>query len=208
MLLQLMMLKHFFFVLLCGFALLTDAQDQAGFISIDCGLQGIDNGYTENSTGLNYVSDERFIDTGESKQILKQFKGFHQQQYWSLRIFPEGDRHCYKINVIKGTKYLIRAAFLYGNYDEQDMPQTFSLYLGTDLWDSVNLTDSSAPVVKEIIHVPLKTYVHVCLAKTSQRVPFISAIELRPLDNEAYGTKVGSLALYGRYDTGSSHDCR
>ncbi|KAL5539643.1 hypothetical protein UlMin_044605 [Ulmus minor] len=201
MVLQLMMLSHFFFVLLTGFALLTDAQDQSGFTSIDCGLNT--TGYTERTTGLNYVSDKTFIDTGESKQVLEQYRKL-QQQCWSLRSFPEGDRNCYKINVVRGKKYLIRAVFVYGNYDEQDMPPAFDLHLGTDFWDSVKLTDSSTAVVKEIIHVPPKNYVHVCLVKTNHGIPFISTLELRPLDNASYQSQEGSLASYSRYDIGSS----
>ncbi|KAL5576866.1 hypothetical protein UlMin_018565 [Ulmus minor] len=185
MVLQLVMLSHFFFVLLTGFALLTDAQDQSG---------------------INYVSDKTFIDTGESKQVLEQYRKL-PLQYWSLRSFPEGDRNCYKINVVRGKKYLIRAVFVYGNYDEQDMPPAFDLHLGTDFWDSVKLTDSS-PAVMEIIHVPPKNYVHVCLVKTNNGIPFISTLELRPLDNASYQSQEGSLASSSRYDIGSNRGYR
>ncbi|KAL5576861.1 hypothetical protein UlMin_018560 [Ulmus minor] len=204
MVLQLRMLNHFFIVLLAGFALLTDAQDQSGFISIDCGLNT--SGYTEGTTHLNYVSDKTFIDTGESKQVLEKYRDL-QQQLLSLRSFPDGVRNCYKINVTSGTKYLIRAAFLYGNYDEQNMPPAFDLYLGTDFWDSVNSTNKTVSVKKEIIHVPPKNYVHVCLVKTNHGIPFISALELRPLDNASYQS-LGSLAYYSRYDIGSTEAYR
>ncbi|KAL5576863.1 hypothetical protein UlMin_018562 [Ulmus minor] len=200
MVLRLMMFNHFFFVLLAGFALLTDAQDQSGFISIDCGSNT--SGYTEGRTHLKYVSDKTFIDTGESKQVLEQYREI-QKQYWSLRSFPEGVRNCYKIKVVRGTKYLIRAGFLYGNYDEQNMPPAFDLYLGTDIWDSIKLTDSAKSSNKEIIHVPPKDYVHVCLVKTNHGIPFISTLELRPLVNASYQSQEGSLAFYSRYDIGS-----
>ncbi|KAL5540175.1 hypothetical protein UlMin_045926 [Ulmus minor] len=207
MVLQLMMLSHFFFVLLVGFALLTDAQDQSGFISIDCGLNT--SGYTEGNTGLNYVSDKTFIETGESKQVLEQYRKI-QRQYWSLRSFPEGVRNCYKIIVERGTKYLIRAGFLYGNYDEQNMPPAFDLYLGTDFWGSVKLTNSIDPIAMEIIHVVQKNYVNVCLVKTKYGIPFISALELRPLNNASYQSQAGSsLASYeSRHDIGSNRPYR
>ncbi|CAL9013670.1 unnamed protein product [Prunus brigantina] len=61
---------------------------------------------------------------------------------------------------------------------------------------------SVAAAHKELIHVPLRSYVHVCLVNTGSGVPFISAIELRPLLNASYPTQVGSLALEMRFDTG------
>ncbi|EXB62519.1 hypothetical protein L484_008322 [Morus notabilis] len=158
--------------------------------------------HVEGSTDLKYVSDEAFIDTGVRKVVSK---GNWQQQYMSLRSFPEGDRNCYKIGVTTGTKYLIRASFFYGNYDGEGMPPTFDLYLGASLWDSVKTSSSSDFTIDpEIIHVPQKNHIHICLVKTSHGIPFISAIELRPLDNSTYQAQTGSLALLDRLDTGVS----
>ncbi|EXB49819.1 putative LRR receptor-like serine/threonine-protein kinase [Morus notabilis] len=183
-------LMHFLFALLAGFTLLGDAQDQAGFISIDCGLQPDVTSYTEKVTRLNFVSDWTFVDTGESKMILEKYKGEYQRQYSSLRSFPEGNRNCYKIkDVSAGTKYLIRAGFLYGDYDRRDMPPSFDLHIGSDLWDTVNISDSKNTVDKEIIHIPPQNHMLVCLANTGHGIPFISTLELRPLDNAAYQTQ-------------------
>ncbi|XP_010095925.2 probable LRR receptor-like protein kinase At1g51890 [Morus notabilis] len=176
--------------------------NQTGYISIDCGLQPNMSTHVEGSTDLKYVSDEAFIDTGVRKVVSK---GNWQQQYMSLRSFPEGDRNCYKIGVTTGTKYLIRASFFYGNYDGEGMPPTFDLYLGASLWDSVKTSSSSDFTIDpEIIHVPQKNHIHICLVKTSHGIPFISAIELRPLDNSTYQAQTGSLALLDRLDTGVS----
>lgn len=38
------------------------------FINIDCGIPA-DSNYTDDYSGLNYVSDSGFIDAGESKTI-------------------------------------------------------------------------------------------------------------------------------------------
>ncbi|CAL2245224.1 unnamed protein product [Prunus armeniaca] len=177
-------LKHFLLFAVLqfgGFALnlmlLVHAQDQSGFISIDCGL-ATNSSYTEKETGINYISDESFIETNEST------------------------RNCYKINVTRGTKYLIRASFLYGNYDDQYRLPEFQLHLGPNLWDSVKLENASTVANKELIHVPLLNYIHVCLVDTNKGVPFISAIELRTLPNKTYVAEAGSLALDSRYDTG------
>uniref|UniRef100_A0A2N9FN08 Protein kinase domain-containing protein n=1 Tax=Fagus sylvatica TaxID=28930 RepID=A0A2N9FN08_FAGSY len=123
--------KHFIAALFGGLALilLVHAQDQSDFISIDCGLQA-NWSYTEPSTSINYISDAAFIDTGVSKKISSEFEGDFQQQAWTLRSFPEGIRNCYSINVTQGQKYLIRATFLYGNYDGQSIRTMFMIALG------------------------------------------------------------------------------
>ncbi|KAK9923505.1 hypothetical protein M0R45_031921 [Rubus argutus] len=197
--------KQFLIPLLAGFVLmlLVHAQDQTGFISIDCGLQE-NSSYSETTTTINYISDATFIDTGERKLVLPENRNDYQQPYWSLRSFPHGTRNCYKINVKSATKYLIRASFFYGNYDGENKLPEFDLHLGPNLWDSVSLDDASTATNKELIHlVPSKrNYLHVCLVDTGSGVPFISAIELRPLPNSTYQTQMGSLELYLRLDTG------
>ncbi|CAB4302988.1 unnamed protein product [Prunus armeniaca] len=194
--------KSLLFPLLGGFALmlLVHAQDESGFISIDCGLAG-DSSYTEKTTGINYTSDTNFIDTGEVKFVSHDYKNEYQQQYWSVRSFPEGIRNCYKINVTSGSKYLIRASFLYGNYDGQNKFAEFELHLGPNLWDYVKFGEYGVDF--ELIHIPSRNYMHICLVNTGSGVPFISTIEIRPLLNETYQTQVGSLALVSRYDTGA-----
>ncbi|KAM5579223.1 putative LRR receptor-like serine/threonine-protein kinase [Rosa sericea] len=201
---MLLPLKQILFALLGGFSLilLVHAQDdQSGFISIDCGRTQ-NSSYTEKTTGINYISDTGFIHSGEGKLVLHYVKEIYQQPYWGVRSFPEGIRNCYKINVTSGDKYLIRASFVYGNHDGKDELPTFLLHLGTNLWDSVKVENVSYMINKELIHVPLRNYIHVCLVNNGSGVPFISTIELRPLPNSTYQTQTGSLALYTRLDTG------
>ncbi|GMN71881.1 hypothetical protein TIFTF001_052739 [Ficus carica] len=203
--------EHFFLALLASFAFICDGQDQTRFISIDCGLEPDVTSYTEKITGLNFTSDQTFVDTGERKIILEKYKHKYQRQYSSLRSFPQGNRNCYKVKVAAaGAKYLIRAGFLYGDYDEQDMPPTFDLFVGNDLWDSVKIADSSYSVEKEIIHIPPQSHVLVCLVNTGHGIPFISTLEFRPLDNSTYPTQTAgeSLASAGRWDVGSSKGYR
>ena len=96
---------------------------------------------------------------------------------------------------------------MHGNYDEQDnnLPE-FDLHLGPNKWDTVKITNPSDIVNKELIHVPTLNYIHVCLVNTHHGTPFISAIELRPLNNSAYVTVSGSLALFTCTDQGSVSD--
>ncbi|KAM5585829.1 hypothetical protein ABKV19_004971 [Rosa sericea] len=183
--------------------LLGHAQDQSGFISIDCGLQQ-KWGYTEGPTTIRYIPDTNYIDTGESKTISNDHVRQFPQQFRTVRIFPKGTRNCYKISVTSGQKYLIRASFGYGNYDGENNLPEFELRLGDSLWDSVVFTRDlvNSIIAKELIHIPMRNYIHVCLVDINKGVPFISVIELRPLHDEIYHSGVGSLALIQRCDTG------
>lgn len=91
---------------------------------------------------------------------------------------------------------------MYGNYDNQNKLPRFDLYFGINLWDTVTFETVTSSTLKEIIHVPLQDHVHVCLVNTGGGIPFISALELRPLLNTTYVSS-GSLALLFRLDAGS-----
>lgn len=146
------------------------------------------------------------MDTGVSHSISSGYNNEAvERQFLNLRSFPEGIRNCYTLRPANGdVKFLIRASFMYGNYDGQDMPPSFDLMLGADVWDSVQLQDSDGIITKEIIHMPNKGYIHVCLVHTYSGTPFISALELRPITNSIYATQSGSLSRYFRWDVGST----
>ncbi|KAG2722810.1 hypothetical protein I3760_02G143900 [Carya illinoinensis] len=169
--------------------LLVHAQDQSGFLSIACGLLPADSTYNEPTTRIDYISDANFIDTGISGSIVSELRDtFQQQAVWrNVRSFPQGVRNCYTINnIAKGTIYLIRGTFLHGNYDGQsDLPE-LDLYLGTNMWDTVKVENASYSIIKELIHVPSRNDIHVCLVNTGLGTPFLSAIEFRPLNSNSY----------------------
>lgn len=123
-----------------------------------------------------------------------------------MRSFPEGKRNCYKLNPPEGrdTIYLVRASFMYGNYDGLNQLPKFDLYMGVNLWDSVGFDNASHIVIKEILNVPVKDDVYVCLENIDKGTPFISTLELRHFHNSSYRTKQGSLVLYKRFDIGST----
>ncbi|KAM1060294.1 hypothetical protein TB1_024219 [Malus domestica] len=200
------MLKNLRFVFLCCFSLilLVHAQDdQSGFISLDCG-QPSNSSYSESTTGIDYISDAAFISTGVSKSVAPAYKATHQLQAAYVRSFPRGVKNCYKVNITKNTKYLIRAAFLYGNYDGLNKLPKFDLVIGASYWDSVAFTDASLSTIKEVVHIPTLDYINVCLLNKGTGDPFISSLELRPLKNTTYLTPTGSLALSFRLDVGST----
>ncbi|KAK0595064.1 hypothetical protein LWI29_003106 [Acer saccharum] len=183
------------------------SEDENGFISIDCGTPK-DFAYTERTTGINYISDANFTDTGVGYNISSEYNSDNlEQPFLNVRSFPEGSRSCYTLNPdrVNTVKFLIRASFMYGNYDGQNKLPRFGLLLEADEWDSVQFEDASTIVFKEIIHVSKKNYIDVCLVNTGFGTPFISALELRPLKNDSYPTNNPgiSLLLFSRLDVGS-----
>ena len=176
------------------------------FITLDCGLPAGLN-YTESTTELNYVSDAPFISTGVGRRVLPEHGVGFQQQMIHLRSFPEGIRNCYKINATKGTKYLITASFLYGNYDNRNRTPQFDLHIGVNYWETVSFRSASAGVSSEIIYIPPRGYVDLCLVNIGNGTAFIQAIELRPLLSAMYEIH-DSIALFtvARADLGSIHN--
>ncbi|ESQ36349.1 hypothetical protein EUTSA_v10006777mg [Eutrema salsugineum] len=181
------------------------SQDQSGFISIDCGISS-GSSYTDDTTGIVYVSDSSFVETGVSKSVS--FTA--QTQLQNLRSFPEGSRNCYTLipKQGKGKKYLIRTTFMYGNYDGENNPPEFDLFLGGNIWASVSLDDTSIVVTKEVIYLSQSEKIFVCLGNKAKGTPFISTLELRFLgnDNTTYDSPNGALLFSRRWDFRSLMD--
>lgn len=183
-----------------------------GFISLDCGMPYNESSYTDESTGLIFSSDANFTSSGKSGSIKVVDPAFgveYIKPYKQLRYFPEGTRNCYNLAVMQGTHYLIRAVFLYGNYDDLKLRPKFDLYLGPNFWITINLQDPfggsgnwiflADGTIEEIIHMPKSNSLDICLVKTGTTTPIISALELRPLRDDTYTTKTGSLKLISRW---------
>ncbi|XP_010475284.1 PREDICTED: probable LRR receptor-like serine/threonine-protein kinase At1g05700 isoform X2 [Camelina sativa] len=181
------------------------AQDQSGFISIDCGIPS-GSSYKDDATGIDYVSDSSFVETGVSKSIPLTA----QRQLQTLRSFPEGSRNCYTLipNQGKGKKYLIRASFMYGNYDGENGSPEFDLFLGGNIWETVLLSNGSVVVSKEVVYLSQSEKIFVCLGNKGKGTPFISTLELRFLgnDNTTYESPNGALFFSRRWDFGSLMD--
>ncbi|XP_075664903.1 putative leucine-rich repeat receptor-like serine/threonine-protein kinase At2g19230 [Castanea sativa] len=173
-----------------------------GFISIDCGSN---EDYIDEETKIPYISDKELIDTGIVKTVSPDSPTDLPQCLKNLRSFPNGTRNCYTLRPEQGknNNYLIRATFVYGNYDGENPIPVFDLHLGVNEWETVNLTDAGPyGFYYDIIHVPLMDYIDVCLINTGRGVPFISALELRLLDNSIYPTRGRALTKIFGYDVG------
>ncbi|XP_072952174.1 putative leucine-rich repeat receptor-like serine/threonine-protein kinase At2g19230 [Typha angustifolia] len=168
------------------------------FISIDCGSAG---NYTDRDTGIPYTTDDQYIDTGTNHNVASNYiDSSIRKQYTTVRSFPDGDRNCYTLQpAIQGYKYLLRAGFMYGNYDgnnsvQANGPLLFDLNIGVNLWDTVNITTTSSTHVYEAISVALGDFVSVCLTRRSDSssTPFISLLEMRQLKSTLYPTATSS----------------
>ncbi|XP_038707290.1 probable LRR receptor-like serine/threonine-protein kinase At4g29180 [Tripterygium wilfordii] len=176
------------------------------FISIDCGSS---QDYFDEASGIFYKSDLAFTSSGENGEIQGEYTPqdpLYGQQLINLRSFPQGTKNCYTLKPIQGknNSYLIRAVFLYGNYDGQNGNPKFDLHLGVNFWETVLIGDMSTYVIYEIIHVAPRDVIHVCLVNTGSGTPFISALELRLLDKSMYRIEyAGALAVAARFDIGT-----
>ncbi|KAG2266928.1 hypothetical protein Bca52824_074007 [Brassica carinata] len=178
-----------------SFIVLVQAQDQSGFVSIDCGLPD-GSRYIDETTDINYTSHVEFFETGTSHIIDTEFRTSSLEiQFNNVRSFPQGKRNCYH--------HLIRTRFMYGNYDGQHLTPEFDLYLGVNLWDSVILDNETTIVTKEIIHTLGSDHVQVCLVDKGRGTPFMSVLELRLLKNDMYETPHDKLMLIARRVVGS-----
>lgn len=174
----------------------------AGFLSIDCGLTG--SGYKDTYTGIDYVPDGPYVDSGENHEVAAEYKQHALQRYNTLRSFPSGERNCYALPTAAGAKYLVRMETIYGNYDGRNISSssgtdyTFDLYLGADYWETVKVGRN---VANEAIFVAWASWTPACLVNIGQGTPFVSVVELRPLGDALYPTVTRGMSMNNYYRT-------
>ncbi|TKY56175.1 LRR receptor serine/threonine-protein kinase [Spatholobus suberectus] len=174
-------------------------------ISIDC---GVNEGYTDSTTNLQYQADD--IQVGQIHNISSNYSfGYEpqiQRQLASLRSFPDGKRNCYTLKPKQGkdNRYLIRAYFGYGNYDNKNILPTFDLYVGVTMFNTAKVFGRSFR--SEAIYFTSTDTIDFCLVNTDKGVPFISLLELWPLDSTIYQTSftLRTLDLKSRINLGAS----
>ncbi|VAH92280.1 unnamed protein product [Triticum turgidum subsp. durum] len=157
------------------------------FISIDCGYTA-NQTYTDSRTGISYASDEGYIDAGLIHPVDKSnLQTDLADRYLNLCFFPSGERNCYTLRFFTlGGKYLVRAAFGYGDYDKLNKNPTFDLYFGVNYWTTVTIVSSSTAYVFEIIAVCPADFLQICLVNKGSGTPFISGLDLRSLTSDLY----------------------
>ncbi|KAK3138215.1 hypothetical protein QOZ80_5AG0365930 [Eleusine coracana subsp. coracana] len=183
--------------------------DSTGFISIDCGLPE-KSSYVDTITKLTYVSDDGFTDAGANRNISAEYvKPSSTKRYLNVRSFPDVVRSCYTLgSLTPGSKYLIRATFLYGNYDGLGRLPVFDLHIGVNFWTTVNVTTLHQAELTEVITIVQDDFVQVCLVNTGSGTPFISGLDLRPLKSTLYPqvNATQGLVLLTRNNIGPSEE--
>ncbi|KAJ8755868.1 hypothetical protein K2173_024413 [Erythroxylum novogranatense] len=181
-------------------------EENPGFISIDC---GVDADYIDEDAGIYFKSDSEFVSTGKNKNLQPEdgsSNPYFGKQLLNLRSFEEGTRNCYTLKPEQGrdNNYLIRAHFLYGNYDGKNQTPTFDLYLGVNFWTKVRFKDLTEWWIFEIFHFSSSDTIDVCLINTGDGgIPFISALELRQVNSSSYiGQSFSTLETLSRFDVG------
>ncbi|XP_058004048.1 putative leucine-rich repeat receptor-like protein kinase At2g19210 [Hevea brasiliensis] len=176
------------------------ATDNPGSISIDC---GVNDDYVDDNVGLLYKSDRDFISTGENHDAelgSTQFEAFTERLCKNLRSFPTGRKNCYTLRPKQGKNhnYFIKTLFCYGNYDGKNQPPKFDLYIGVNYWITVEGLASFLWRTHELFHFSSTDTIHLCLVNTNVGVPFISALELHPVNDSIYRSEFGSLMVARR----------
>ena len=160
----------------CAFQLLF-----AGFLSIDCGLDPNSGGYPDSNTGIDYVPDGAYVDDAGENRVTPGYERSPYTTLQTLRSFPSGERNCYALPTVAGTKYLVRAILAYGNYDGKNSSSLeFDMHLGANRWTTV-YPDATSSYVYEAIFVAWAEWAPWCLVNTDHGTPFVSVLELRPL---------------------------
>ncbi|KAK1699299.1 hypothetical protein QYE76_015996 [Lolium multiflorum] len=198
-------------LVLAGVVLRVHGQaDNLGFISIDCGLPVSASGYVDNATKLSFVSDAGFIDAGTNYNMSAEYITPSMGRSWhTVRSFTGASaRNCYTLrSLASGLKYLIRATFMYGNYDGVNRVPVFDLHVGVNYWTTVNISDADTPVMVEVITlIAGDRPAQVCLVNTGSGTPFISGLSLRPLKDSLYpmANTTQGLVLLSRSNLGTS----
>lgn len=158
--------------------------NHADFISIDCG--GTSN-YTDTSTGLAWVSDMGIMKQGTSVELEN--PEANSVQYRRRREFPvDNKKYCYTLRTQERRRYLVRATFMYGSLKNEETYPKFQLYLDATQWSTVTIFDASRTYVNEMIIRAPSNSIDVCICCATTGSPFISTLELRPLNLSMYAT--------------------
>ncbi|XP_024518736.1 probable LRR receptor-like serine/threonine-protein kinase At1g67720 isoform X1 [Selaginella moellendorffii] len=158
---------------------------QPGFLSLDCGANA---SYTDPATGIRWQPDAFFLSSGASNSVIRQVSNSSvRNPYRQLRSFPGPDRKsCYSLPVNASQRYLIRATFLYGNYDGRNTAPEFTIYLNVTRWAEVRVEDINREVFVEMLFLSPGSTLEACLVSGGTGVPFISTLELRQLIGSMY----------------------
>jgi hypothetical protein len=167
-----------------------------GFLSLDCGAPAP---YTDQK-GISWVPDDAYISDGKTASVasLGGADPFFYSFIKDLRYFPDSTRtrYCYSLPTIVGQNYLIRATFFHGGYDNSPVVKFDTAVDVFDTRRTFSFNVQNGYGFGEYIFQAFKDNVQFCLYRLSPTGnPFISSLELRPVDNSMYAAVAGGSAL-------------
>nr|GMD25170.1 probable LRR receptor-like serine/threonine-protein kinase At5g48740 [Ipomoea batatas] len=164
--------------------------DQEGFLSLSCGgsISYVD------SLNISWIPDGAYVSSGNTTTVDFVRDGSSSSSTLPVRFFPDSEaRKCYRLPVANNVSslVLVRAGFVYKNYDGLNTPPAFSVSLGRAITTSVNLADAD-PWVEEFVWQVDKDILPICFHSFPHSgFPVISSLELRPLPQGAYAAGLG-----------------
>jgi hypothetical protein len=162
----------------------------------------------DSATKLPYVSDAGFTDAGANHNVSAEYiNPSFSRRYRNVRSFPGAPRSCYTLgSLTPGSKYLLRAMFMYGNYDGLNKLPAFDLYLGVNFWQTLKITAADSAEIAEVIAVVPDDSVQVCLVDVGSGTPFISGLDVRLMKSSLYpqANATQGLVLHARRNFGPS----
>ncbi|CAM9004111.1 unnamed protein product [Rhodiola kirilowii] len=174
-----------------------------GFVSLDCGGE---ESFTD-ELGLKWAPDAQMM-FGQTARIS--VANETRKQYMTVRHFPADTRkYCYTLNVTPRTRYLVRATFLYGNFDSNNVYPKFDISVGPTHWSTIVISDANTIEVIELIFLATESTESVCLYNGNTGEPFISTLELRQFNGSAYYTQYENqfyLGVSARINFGAESD--
>ncbi|KAL2566054.1 hypothetical protein AAZV13_19G142700 [Glycine max] len=181
----------------------SSAQIMQGFVSLDCG--GTEK-FTD-ELGLHWTPDDK-LTYGQISTIS--VANETRKQYTTLRHFPADSRkYCYTLEVVSRTRYLLRASFLYGNFDNNNVYPKFDISVGATHWSTIVISDANSIEMRELIFLASSPTVSVCLSNATTGQPFISTLELRQFNGSVYYTQFEQhfyLSVSARINFGAESD--
>ncbi|CAH9131765.1 unnamed protein product [Cuscuta epithymum] len=193
----------FFYLLLLHLFMDAISAQMPGFVSLDCG--GKDS-FTD-EIGLQWTPDIQMV-SGETANVSVTDET--RMQYKTVRYFPaDNKKYCYTLNVTKRKRYLLRATFLYGNFDNNNVYPKFDISLGATNWATVVIFDANTIENQELIFLSTDSVTSFCLSNATTGQPFISTLELRQLNGSMYLTPSENsyyLSVSARLNFGASSD--
>ncbi|XVE86902.1 hypothetical protein DITRI_Ditri18aG0073000 [Diplodiscus trichospermus] len=182
------------FLILCFFILLPSSSAQ-GFLSIACCAK---SSFTDKS--LLWIPDDQWFTDRKGCKNLNQGNK-------RARIFDiESGKRCYSLTTIQDQDYLIRGSFPVAEIKGTKLNSLFSVSIGVT---TLGLVNSSEDLVVEGIFRAADSYTDFCLIR-EKGDPYISTLELRPLNDSEYLKHRSSniLKLVNRTDLGGIAETR